>query len=195
MLRKFLLAAIPVLGADEQAPPGPALLVIRLPAAATLTIDSAATRQTGPEPRTFMTPSLPAGKTFSYDLKATWEEGGKTKTASRQDGAGLRRQRRTVIEPGRAEPGEDHAGEIDTHLFVYLFWSGHRVEAGADGARLAAGAADWNEDQQIKVSSRWTSPPNPKEGKRLPNTAIRWFTSRQTSPTKGRYDFSRAPTG
>ncbi len=47
----------------------PATIVVSLPAAATLTIDDAATRSTSAT-RVFATPTLEAGKAFSYTLKA-----------------------------------------------------------------------------------------------------------------------------
>jgi uncharacterized protein (TIGR03000 family) len=54
---------------DVSAQSAPARLSVSLPAEARLTIDGVATRSTG-SARTFVTPTLPAGKNFSYTLGA-----------------------------------------------------------------------------------------------------------------------------
>src|SRR5260370_346946 len=51
-----------------------ARLRVRLPAAATLSIDGDATQQTGAD-RDCITPPLEPGKTFTYTLKAQWQQG------------------------------------------------------------------------------------------------------------------------
>src|SRR5262245_20670294 len=53
------------LPAGEQAPPDKALLVVRLPGTAKLTVGSGPTMQTGSE-RLFLSPPLVAGKTYTY---------------------------------------------------------------------------------------------------------------------------------
>src|SRR6266851_6592596 len=53
-----------------------ALIVVRLPASATLMIGSSSTQQTGAE-RQFRSPSLEPGRKYSYELTASWDEGGK----------------------------------------------------------------------------------------------------------------------
>src|SRR5438046_1893237 len=97
-LAAALLAALPLFSAgagDEQPPADKALLVVRLPAGATLTIDSTPTKQTGAE-RTFLSPPLTPGKTYAYELKATWEEGGRARSVTRE--ATVYAGRRTVVD-------------------------------------------------------------------------------------------------
>ncbi len=60
-----------------------ALITVRLPASAVLTIDEAATKATGPE-RAFLSPPLERGKLFAYTFAATWDENGEKKTATRK---------------------------------------------------------------------------------------------------------------
>ncbi len=57
---------------------GKVRLTVKLPADAVLTVDERPTTSTGPE-RKFESPVLPAGKKFTYHLKATWTENGKTR--------------------------------------------------------------------------------------------------------------------
>jgi uncharacterized protein (TIGR03000 family) len=144
---------------DDPVPADKALLVVRLPAGAALTIDGAATRQTGSE-RTFVTPSLPAGKTFTYELNATWQEGGKAKTVSRK--AEVTAGKRTVVDLTAAEPAKTAAPAKRTFLFTY---------AGAvTGLKPGEKARVWlpipptNEDQAVKLVSQ-DLPANTKEGK------------------------------
>jgi uncharacterized protein (TIGR03000 family) len=59
----------------------PATLVVSLPADAKLTIDESATQATAAV-RTFVTPTLEAGKDFSYSLKAEVVRNGQTLTAT-----------------------------------------------------------------------------------------------------------------
>src|SRR5260370_41314976 len=59
-----------------------AVLIVRLPADARLTIESEATAQRGSE-RVFESPRLPAGKSFVYTLVATWNEGDSAREATR----------------------------------------------------------------------------------------------------------------
>lgn len=72
--------------AKEEKPEGaaaaaPATLVVTLPADAKLTIDESATKATAAV-RTFVTPTLEAGKDFSYSLKAEVVRNGQTLTAT-----------------------------------------------------------------------------------------------------------------
>jgi uncharacterized protein (TIGR03000 family) len=78
LLGMFILASVPCVAIGQATPPpaDKALIVIRLPADAKLTISGEPTRQTGPE-RTFITPSLQAGKRYRYRLAATWIGDGK----------------------------------------------------------------------------------------------------------------------
>jgi uncharacterized protein (TIGR03000 family) len=61
-------------------PPDRAILIVRLPADATLTVGDQVSTQTGPA-RTFTTPQLQAGFTYSYELVARWQENGKQLTS------------------------------------------------------------------------------------------------------------------
>src|SRR5205807_2233442 len=83
LLPALLVAGAPVLlAADAPVPPDRALILVRLPASATLAFDSDATKQTGPE-RLFVTPPLPAGKKYTYELKAVWTENGEKREETR----------------------------------------------------------------------------------------------------------------
>jgi uncharacterized protein (TIGR03000 family) len=93
-----LLATPAVLATDS---PAPAILVVRLPADATLKVGGNATSQTGAE-RTFQSPALPPGQTFTYQLTATWTENGKPHTVTRQ--ALVRAGERTVLDLVNAAP-------------------------------------------------------------------------------------------
>lgn len=53
-----------------------ATVVVRVPTDARVWIDDNSTRSTGPE-RSFETPTLTAGKTYRYDIKARWLQDGK----------------------------------------------------------------------------------------------------------------------
>src|SRR5262249_39450987 len=120
-LAAMLLAALPLLSsaADEPVPADKALLVVRLPAGATLTIGDSPTRQTGAE-RTFVSPPLAAGKTYPYDLKATWQENGKEKAVTRQ--ATVAAGKRTVIDLA-AEPATttDKAAAAKQRTFLFTY--------------------------------------------------------------------------
>ncbi len=82
----LLLAASPAARAGDDKPDGkkptpakktgpqPAKIFVRIPAAATLTIDGNATAQTG-DRRTVLTPPLAPGRPFRYTLKATYIDG------------------------------------------------------------------------------------------------------------------------
>jgi uncharacterized protein (TIGR03000 family) len=68
---------------DAEVPPDKAFVLVRLPADAVLTIDAAATVQTGPE-RLFVTPALEAGKSYRYTLKAAWKVNGQPHVESQE---------------------------------------------------------------------------------------------------------------
>jgi uncharacterized protein (TIGR03000 family) len=63
-------------------PPNRAMLIVRVPPDAVVTVGGEATRQTGLE-RIFTTPALEPGFTYSYEVVATWKKDGKDATASR----------------------------------------------------------------------------------------------------------------
>jgi uncharacterized protein (TIGR03000 family) len=68
-----------------------ALIDVRIPPDAELWFDGSPTTQRGPA-RTFTTPSLDPGRTFTYELRATWMANGQqvTQTRAVQVGAGKR---------------------------------------------------------------------------------------------------------
>ena len=68
-----------------------AMIAVRVPPDAELFFDGTATTQKGPV-RTFITPSLDPGRTFTYELRATWTANGQpvTQTRTVQVGAGKR---------------------------------------------------------------------------------------------------------
>jgi uncharacterized protein (TIGR03000 family) len=61
---------------SEEMSAAPATLVVTLPAEAKLLIDDAATTSTSSR-RVFVSPSLPAGREFTYSLKAEFTKNGK----------------------------------------------------------------------------------------------------------------------
>ena len=65
------------------ASPNAATVVVTLPADAKLTIDGTATTSTSSE-RTFETPDLVVGKTYSYTLEATFQKEGKSVVVSKK---------------------------------------------------------------------------------------------------------------
>jgi uncharacterized protein (TIGR03000 family) len=89
VLGLFALAAVGTLGGvllaqpgGPKAPPDAAIIVVRVPADATLSIGEQTFKQTGPE-RTLVTPTLKPGTTYSYALVARWKEKGADKTVTR----------------------------------------------------------------------------------------------------------------
>jgi uncharacterized protein (TIGR03000 family) len=157
-----LLAALPLpaaLAADEMPPPDKALLVVRLPAGATLTVEGAATKQTGAE-RTFMSPRLESGKTYTYELKATWDDNGKTKTVTRQ--AKVSAGQRTVVDLTKDEPAKTGTAKQRTFLFTYA-GSVTGLAAG-EKARVWLPVPPSNDDQVVRREAQ-ELPADVKEGK------------------------------
>jgi len=92
--RLFLLAGTAVLAlagallaqpGTLTVPPDRAVLIIRVPADATLTVGGEATKQTGPE-RWFTTPVLVPGYTYSYEVVASWKDKTEKRTIQFQAG-------------------------------------------------------------------------------------------------------------
>ena len=69
--------------AQPNAPSAAATIKVRVPAVAAVTFDGYATQSRGPV-RTFSTPALAPGKTFTYEIAAVWNENGKPRRAARQ---------------------------------------------------------------------------------------------------------------
>jgi len=82
LLAGLLLTAVPLL-ARGQAPADKAIIVVKVPEDAKLTIQGDATKSTGPE-RRFITPPLREGVTYSYNLVATWKADGKDQKAEKK---------------------------------------------------------------------------------------------------------------
>jgi uncharacterized protein (TIGR03000 family) len=64
-------------------PPNKALLIVQVPANATVTIGGYTVTQAGTD-RWLMTPEVPLNQTFSYDVEARWVEGGQEKRVVRR---------------------------------------------------------------------------------------------------------------
>jgi uncharacterized protein (TIGR03000 family) len=123
-LRKRLLVlclslslALPA-AAGQPVPKDRALLLVRLPAAATLTIGGTSTSQTGPE-RLFQSPPLVPGKTYSYELVASWNEGGQMKKTTRN--ATVSAGKTTTVDFNTARPPDDTAEKEKPRSRTFLF--------------------------------------------------------------------------
>src|SRR6266496_6159110 len=86
-MRRVILPAILALAAiagtvRAEGDNRPAMIVVRLPADATLIFGSQQTAQRGSE-RRFVSPDLVPGYTYSYEVTARWLMGGKEVTATR----------------------------------------------------------------------------------------------------------------
>jgi uncharacterized protein (TIGR03000 family) len=79
----LLLVLATAAAGQDKAPPDKAVLKVRLPADARLTIDGEATTPTGPV-RTFVSDAMRPGAHYEYELKATWEEKGQKRSAVRK---------------------------------------------------------------------------------------------------------------
>ena len=76
------LTLLPV-QAQQAAPADKAIVVVKVPAGATVSIGDFPTTQTGTE-RQFITPALAPGKNYFYILKASWTENGQPKSETRE---------------------------------------------------------------------------------------------------------------
>jgi uncharacterized protein (TIGR03000 family) len=135
--------------AEEPVPPDRALLLVRVPAGAVLTLDAYTAKQQGTE-RLFVTPALEAGKTYSYILKATWKEGGKTRTATSK--AVVSAGKRTVVDLTKAETPITAAPHSRTFLFTYAA-TVTGVPAG-EKVRIWLPVPPSNGDQDVKIESK-----------------------------------------
>jgi uncharacterized protein (TIGR03000 family) len=110
------ILSLAAVAADEPAPGDRALLVVRLPAAAKLLVDEVETKQSGAE-RKFQTPALQAGKKYSYQLKATWQENGEERVVTRK--AFVRAGEQTTVDLTKPEPEVAAAARSRTFEFTY----------------------------------------------------------------------------
>src|SRR5256885_14684228 len=76
--------------ADEAVPADRALIVVRVPATAAVWFENTPTTRTGSE-RRFLSPALEPGKSYTYAVKARWDEGGTPKQVVRS----------VVVAPGK----------------------------------------------------------------------------------------------
>src|SRR6478735_8335894 len=112
-----LLAAIPCLAlSQDSAQPDRALIVVKLPADATLTIDGEKTVSTGAV-RRFSTPQLEAGKRYYYLLVATWKQDGKEQKQEKKASFSVGETVEVVFTPAKGETGAvDWKTEESRHL-------------------------------------------------------------------------------
>jgi uncharacterized protein (TIGR03000 family) len=164
---------LPAPAAETSVPEGKALITVRLPAQAVLTIDGNATKQTGSE-RVFVTPLLVPNKTYAYTLKATWSDNGQAQSATEKvrfrAGQHLRVELKAEdgVErepaPMPKEPASKKAaGKSRTFLFTY--------DATVTGLPAGKKARIWlpvppsNDDQDVKMDSAKGLPEGYKLGK------------------------------
>jgi uncharacterized protein (TIGR03000 family) len=139
--------------AEQAAPPDKALLVVRLPAAATLTIGSSPTRQEGSE-RQFLSPPLESGKKYRYELTATWEEKGQARREVRQ--AVVRAGEKTVVDfNAPSEPA------VKSRKFRFTYAAVVTGLEPGQRARVWVPVPPSNDEQDVRVVSQEL----PAEGK------------------------------
>jgi uncharacterized protein (TIGR03000 family) len=78
-----MVASAPAVPAQPVIPANAATIEVTLPSDATLTVDGAATTSTS-SVRTFVSPSLTPGKTFSYTMQAKYQYNGQPVTVSKK---------------------------------------------------------------------------------------------------------------
>jgi len=157
--------------AADEVPGNKALLTVKVPATATLTVHDQPTKSTGPE-RSFITPVLEPGKKYSYILVATWDEGGEKKSVERKvfvfagqhTREDLTREPPEVIEkkPKEKDPEPKEQAKSRTFLFTY----GGAVtglKAGQD-AKMWLPVPPTNEDQTVTVENDKGLPEGAKLG-------------------------------
>jgi uncharacterized protein (TIGR03000 family) len=158
--------------AQESAPANKAVLVVRLPAAAKLTIGSSATSQTGTE-RVFLSPPLPSGRIFTYTVKAAWTENGKQQTVVRE--ATVRAGERTVVEltkpdsepaaqtperktderkPVEPKIAQPKNGEPKTRSFLFTYSATVTGLPADKVARIWLPVPPTNDDQTVEIISK-----------------------------------------
>jgi uncharacterized protein (TIGR03000 family) len=148
----LLLAGLlqtPAITADP-VPADKAVLVVRLPADATLTVDGNPTRQTGAE-RYFQSPSLEEGKKYSYTLKATWKEAGQERTVVRK--VPVQPGQRTTADLTTAEP-EAASGAPRSRTFLFTYAAVVIGLAPGKVARIWIPVPPSNEEQDVEIVSR-----------------------------------------
>lgn len=138
---------------------GRAVLIIRLPAAASLTIDETPTKATGAE-RTFVTPPLTPGKTYAYTLVATWDDNGEAKNVTHK--ARVRAGERTMVdltqqvvakkEP-KEEPKEEPAAKGKSRTFLLTYATTVTGLPEGQTARIWLPVPSTSPDQDVTIES------------------------------------------
>jgi uncharacterized protein (TIGR03000 family) len=150
----FLLAGLLPAGlhaqeSDKPAPADKAVLVVRLPASAILQVGGKTTTQVGTE-RTFQSPPLPSGQSFTYQLSATWTENGKPQTVTRQ--AIVRAGERTVIDLNPATaPVRAQAADVAKRDFQFTYTVGVTGLEPGKTARIWLPVPSSDDDQDVRM--------------------------------------------
>ena len=151
VLGVLLLAALPVLALsqEDKKPADKAIIVVKLPAEAKLTIDGEPTKATGKE-RRFSASGLQPGKRYFYVLVATWQhddhEHKETKKVSFSAGhrrGGVQGRHRRSEGQGQERQGQVRRDEGEVaHVRVHLRGHGDRPGEGQEGEGLGARRAE-----------------------------------------------------
>jgi uncharacterized protein (TIGR03000 family) len=147
----------------QDVPADKALIVVRLPAGATLTVGGQATRMTGAE-RTFLSPTLEPGKSYTYDLEATWTENGQAKKARQT--VKVQAGRRAVVEITAGSATAEGPRPADGKARSFLFTYAATITGLAPGqkARIWLPVPPTNGAQEVKLESE-SLPAEPRIGR------------------------------
>lgn len=154
----LLAALLPAEAADANGD-NKAVLAVRVPADAIVVISDNPTRQTGPD-RLYVTPPLTPGKDYYYEVKATWNEDGQTKTDVRK--VYVRAGQRSEVdftqasaaveakpEPPAPAGNKDAKAKSRTFLFTY---SATVTDLPADKkGRVWLPVASTNDNQEVEI--------------------------------------------
>ncbi len=154
MVAGLAVAGLPLWAADNGAP---ARLKVNLPADARLTIQGQASQSRGGE-RTFQSPALEPGKTYTYKLKATWSENGKAVTVEKD--VDVRAGGEVAVDLRRASTPVAQVAQGKSRHFLFTY------EATVTGLEPGTTARIWlpvppsNEDQDVAiVKEKFPTPP------------------------------------
>src|SRR6516164_6027522 len=138
-------------------PPDKALLIVRVPADATLSIGSQTFEQKGPE-RRLITPSLKLGMTYTYELAARWMEKGQEKTAKRS--VSFQTGQAKVVDFTQPEARVTDAAKKDTDKKVEK--KVEKKDGGKkDGEKKDSEKKVAKKDSEKKAAAVWTDPKDP----------------------------------
>jgi uncharacterized protein (TIGR03000 family) len=166
-LLSLALLTAPAGVTSAQSPEGaPAILIVSLPADATLTIDGTPTRQMGAE-RRYASPPLSAGKTYAYTLVAIWKEGGAARKVERRVEVQAGKETKVDLNGGKANPDPDKLqpppGNVEWFRVRAEGWQVYEVKTKPEaGARpewvLKEPKADLFDDRGNKVGKHYRDP-------------------------------------